>query len=57
MNKSNLIGTLASKEKLTDKQATDIINLIFNGLTDSLKKGDRIEIRSLGSFCHRIQCI
>ena len=53
MNKSDLIDALAAKENLTDKQATDTINLIFAGFTDALKKGDRIEIRGLGSFSVR----
>jgi integration host factor subunit beta len=44
---------LADKESFTDKQATDTINLIFNGFRDTLKKGDRIEIRSFGSFTVR----
>jgi integration host factor subunit beta len=50
MNKSDLIEALAAKENLTEKQATDIIKLIFNGFADTLKKGDKIEIRGLGSF-------
>ena len=53
MNKSDLIAALAVKENLTEKQTTDIINLIFNGFTDTLKKGDRIEIRGFGSFTVR----
>ena len=53
MNKSDLIAALAAKEKLTDKQATDIINQILGGFSDSLKKGDRIEIRGFGSFSVR----
>ena len=53
MNKSNLIAALAVKENLTEKQATDILNLIFNGFTDTLKNGDRIEIRGFGSFSVR----
>jgi integration host factor subunit beta len=53
MNKSDLIEALAVKENLTDKQATDTINLIFAGFTDALKKGGRIEIRGFGSFCVR----
>jgi integration host factor subunit beta len=35
------------------KQATEIIKLIFNGFTDTMKKGDRIEIRGFGSFTVR----
>lgn len=50
MNKSSLIEALASKEKLTEKAATDIINLIFQGFIEALKKGDRIEIRGFGSY-------
>jgi nucleoid DNA-binding protein len=45
MNKSNLIAALAAKENLSEKKATDIVNLIFNGFTDTLKKEDRIEVR------------
>ena len=41
------------KENLTEKLATDIVNLIFNGFTDTLKKRDRIEIRGFGSFTVR----
>jgi integration host factor subunit beta len=50
MNKSDLIAALAAKEKLTEKLATGIINLIFNGFVDRLKKGNKIEIRGFGSF-------
>jgi integration host factor subunit beta len=38
---------------LTEKQATEIINLIFNGFTDTMKKGDKIEIRRFGRFSVR----
>ena len=53
MNKSDFIAALAAKENLTEKQTTEIINLIFNGFTDTLKNGDRIEIRGFGSFSVR----
>ena len=53
MKKSDLIAALAGKEKLTEKMATDIINLIFTGFTDTLKKGGRIEIRGFGVFTVR----
>jgi integration host factor subunit beta len=53
MNKSDLIAALAAKENLSEKKSTDIINLIFNGFTDTLKKWDRIEIRGFGSFSVR----
>jgi len=50
MNKPDLIAALQKKDNLTEKLATEIINLIFDGFTDALKNGGRIEIRGLGSF-------
>jgi integration host factor subunit beta len=53
MNKSVLIEELAVIEGLTEKEAYTIINLIFDGFTDTLKKGERIELRGFGSFSVR----
>jgi integration host factor subunit beta len=53
MTKSDLIYALAEKEYLSGKNATDIITLVSIGFTDALKKGDRIEIRTFGSFSLR----
>jgi integration host factor subunit beta len=53
MTKSDLIDTLSTKENLIEKNASEIINLIFDGFTDTLKKGDRVEIRGFGSFSVR----
>ena len=53
MNKSDLMEALAAKENLTERQAAEIINLIFKGFTDTMKKGNRIEIRGFGSFIVR----
>lgn len=53
MNKSGLIESLSKKEGLTEKRAIDVVNLIFKGFTEELKKGGRIEIRGLGSFVVR----
>jgi integration host factor subunit beta len=53
MNKSELIEALSKKENLTEKKAMDIVSLVFDGFTDELKKGGRIEIRGFGSFVVR----
>jgi len=53
MTKSDLIETLSRKENLTEKAAADIVNLIFQGFMETLKKGDRIEIRGFGSYAVR----
>lgn len=50
MNKSDLIEALSTKLNLTEKKAIDVVNLIFKGFTDELKKNGRIEIRGFGSF-------
>jgi integration host factor subunit beta len=53
MNKSDLIAALSAKENLSEKNAFEIVNLIFDGFADVLKKGGRIEIRGFGSFTVR----
>ena len=53
MNKSDLIAALAEKEGLKDKEASDIVNMIFDGFMDTLMEGGRIEIRGFGIFTVR----
>jgi integration host factor subunit beta len=53
MNRSDLIEALAKKENLKDKEADDIVNMVFKGFTNTLKDGGRIEIRGFGSFSVR----
>jgi integration host factor subunit beta len=53
MKKSDLINALSIKENLTDKKAFEIVNMIFDGFTNTLKKGGRIELRGFGSFTVR----
>jgi integration host factor subunit beta len=50
MNKVNVINALATKKNLTEAEAMNIVNLIFQGFTQELKNGGRIEIRGFGSF-------
>ena len=50
MTKSDLIAALAVKEHLTEKLAMDVVDLVFDGFTNALKNGGRIEIRGFGVF-------
>ncbi|WP_432821567.1 HU family DNA-binding protein [Trichloromonas sp.] len=50
MNKSELVESLANKKNLTYKKSEEIINLIFDSMTEALVEGGRIEIRGFGSF-------
>jgi integration host factor subunit beta len=53
MNKSDLISALSTKENLTEKNASEIVNMVFDGFANELKKSGRIEIRGFGSFIAR----
>jgi len=51
MTKSDLIEQAAEKAKnFTAKDVEIIVNSIFDSMTESLAKGDKIEIRGFGSF-------
>jgi integration host factor subunit beta len=50
MNKSDVIDVLAKKHNLSNDQAMQIIDLVFDGYTKTLKNNGRIEIRGFGSF-------
>ncbi|PLX90083.1 MAG: integration host factor subunit beta [Desulfuromonas sp.] len=50
MNKSELIEALSLEKDLTYKRAEEIVNLMFDSMTQELVKGGRIEIRGFGSF-------
>ena len=56
MNKSDLIEAIGKKlQNLAARDVEIIVNTIFDGMTDSLVKGDRIEIRGFGSFEVRVR--
>ena len=50
MNKSDLVEALSKSEDLTRTKAEEIVNLVFDEMTNALVAGDRVEIRGLGSF-------
>ena len=50
MNKSELVEALASSRDLTYKKSEEIVNIIFDTMSDTLSSGGRIEIRGFGSF-------
>ncbi len=50
MNKSELVEALANRKDLTYKKAEEIVNLIFDSMSNELEHGGRIEIRGFGSF-------
>src|ERR1700733_8731912 len=50
MTKSDLIEKVATQLNLPKGKAELIINCIFDSMEESLKDGQRIEIRGFGSF-------
>jgi integration host factor subunit beta len=50
MTKSDLIEKLAERLKLPKGKAETIVNTIFESMETALARGERIEIRGLGSF-------
>ena len=50
MTKSDLIEHLCTVEKLPKGRAELLVNTIFDCLEQSLRRGERIEIRGFGSF-------
>jgi integration host factor subunit beta len=50
MKKSELINVLKEKTAISKKHAEDVMDIFFNNITDTLAKGERVEIRGFGSF-------
>ena len=56
MNKSDIMDALEKKHNLKPEQVYEIVNIVFNGFSDTLKNGGRIEIRGFGSFSVKEYC-
>ena len=50
MNKSTLIDALAKETDLPVRKSEEIVNAVFDKMSETLISGDRIEIRGFGSF-------
>jgi len=50
MNKSQLIESLAKEESLPLRKAEEVVNTVFEEMEAALIRGERVEIRGLGSF-------
>ena len=50
MNKLELISALKKESKLTKSEATEVVKIFFDSLTQALVEDKRIEIRGLCSF-------
>ncbi len=50
MNKSQLTEALAKADGLPLKKAEEVVNTVFGEMENALIRGERMEIRGLGSF-------
>jgi len=50
MTKAELVDEVARVGQLTKKQAETIVNIIFDSIVESLRSGEKIELRGFGSF-------
>jgi len=53
VNKAELITKVTEKTNVTQKVAKVIVDTLFDGMRETLQKGERIEIRGFGSFVVR----
>lgn len=50
MTKAELVDEVARTVQLTKKQAEVIVNVVFDSIVESLRAGEKIELRGFGSF-------
>ena len=50
MNKTELIASVAQKSDLTKKDAEKAVKAVFDAVSESLKKGDKVQIIGFGTF-------
>ncbi len=50
MTKSRLIRLLAEQKNLTAEQAKTVVETVFEEISKSLERGQRVELRGFGSF-------
>jgi integration host factor subunit beta len=48
--KADLVDEVAEAVDLTKKQAESIVNSVFDSIVESLRAGEKIELRGFGSF-------
>ena len=50
MTKAELVEEVANQSDLTKKDAEVIVQTVLDSITDSLQRGEKIELRGFGSF-------
>ncbi len=50
MNKTDLINSVAEAAELSKKDATRAVEAVFESITDSLRKGEKVQLIGFGNF-------
>lgn len=50
VNKKALADLVAEKNEITKKEAAEVVDAVFEAITESLKKGDKVDITGFGKF-------
>ena len=50
MTKADLVEKVAKEADMTKKDAEQLVEIIFDSITGTLNKGEKIELRGFGSF-------
>lgn len=50
MTKSDLIQRIAERVNLTKKDTSIVVNTLLTGVIETLRAGDKVELRGFGSF-------
>lgn len=50
MNKGDLIKVVSDQADITKAQATDAVNAVLDGITQSLTSGDKVTLIGFGTF-------
>jgi len=50
MTKAELVEEVAKESDLTKKDAEVIVQIVLDSITESLQRGEKIELRGFGSF-------
>ena len=50
MNKSEMVAALAAKTELTKKDAEGVLNSFVDIVTESLEKGEKVQLIGFGTF-------
>lgn len=53
LTKADLVEKVFEKVGLSKREATDVVELLFNSIKDTLRKGDKVKVSGFGNFLVR----